>query len=446
MLRLFIVFTVFLFSSFSFSQGKEMEFYETGKRIYELTQEENFEEAKSQALDFYTQYPDSARAFGLYLYSFIGYFHELEEKESVEDEETVVAEFMTLVDTIDEKFPGVYFLEEMVSQFLNEMYEIEILIPRLERLIKNYGDPIYYTLLIDVYNEDDEPEKADSVLLLVKERSKSEEGFKRIMVDHYIFKNQLDSAKVLADEIMLSIHADAYDFYNSARLNYLMKNKFQACEELRTAKRKGYSGKTQSWELRLNCFNEDRSNPVAIEFDKKHRDKGEILDGPAIISRAKWTPPFEKKFNYSTTEGDELKLVSTRYYSNRGEKGFIYFGNNSSFHDMKLRMLTIYLPEPWPDRKGDTLYSKDRSNILPVEFEKNHPIYIEKRQDEYQEITYIGNEIVRLKSGEEVHCEKMRVAFLVDGFLKEVDYYWFAPQRGWIASEAMDGTRIEILK
>lgn len=441
----FLYVLTFLYLSLN-SHAQEEEFYSKGKGIYDLAQDGNFQEANDLAFKFYHQYHDSSRALGLYLYTFGEVYFNLDAE--IEDEDSLIALFLPYLDTVDLKFPGVDYLEEMVVHFLSKAYEIDILIPRLNKLIKNTGDPKYYALLMDTYNEDDEPEKADSVLSIVKEKSRSNNGFKRIMLNHYLYLQELDSAKVLSEEIMSSMDASADDFYNSALLNFLMKNKFQACEELRTAKRKGYSGALKEWEKRLNCFNEDRSNPVAIEFDRKHREVLLTENSPQKISREDWRPPFEKKYAYQSSEGDKLNLVSTRYYSNRGEKGFIYFTdkNSASHHDMKLRMLTIYLEKPWEDRKGDTLIYKQFNNILPVEFEKNHPIYIEKSIGEYQEVTYVGNEMIRLQSGEVVSCTKMRIAFLMDGFLKEVDYYWFAPNRGWIASEAMDGTRIEVLK
>lgn len=86
------------------------------------------------------------------------------------------------------------------------------------------------------------------------------------------------------------------------------------------------------------------------------------------------------------------------------------------------------------------------ANILPITFEKDKPIFIELALRDQMEFTYLGNEEVTLASGAKLVCAKMRMARVVDGYLQDVDFYWFCNKRGWVASVAMDGTWVQVLK
>ncbi len=421
----------------------EMILYQKTMSVMRSMEAEDFSVAEKKAIKLFDEYPDSARVLAL-LMSITAY--NITQTDIYDEiDEGRFEKFIAIVDT---KFPNNEILDVVISNYWNEIFEPELVIERLNKHIEHTTEPELFPSLLQAYYE-----MADSVNYLatmgiLKEKSKRDIVFKRTLVSIYLDHSELDSALLLISEIMRGADVTSRDYQMKAFVNYSMKDKIEACESLRMARRKGVVME-QPWMKKLNCYNEDRSNPKAIEFDTRFGKKEILVNGPESVNRAAWQPKLKRKIYFDSNEGEgQFSLMCVPYYNQYFSKGYVYFFDidGPAFYNRGLRLLTVMIEKEWNNRSGDTLIGVDYMDALPNVLEKGNSVWLEIGADYYIEFSYLGYEPKTLKSGETISSAKIRVAYHLDGYLNSVELFWMADQRGVVEYLQMDGSFLRLQK
>ncbi len=408
------------------------DYWDAVAEIELLVYDDDLTEAMSKAQILTEAYPDS-------LHPFLSFVNLLMYNEVDED---IVYDW---IDIGDEKFEGNYDWMALQMGIFAYWGEYADVVYFVDSMHKEKYTTRSYSLLSSALFELDDTLRSENLRKELLSHYEEDYEYAKTLVESYANWGILDSAQYYLDKIFETGHTDMELYKISAFIKLKLKDKVSACMDLQIARKKGYQ-MNDKWAIGLNCFNEDRTDPMITNFLTKHQDCTENGDSLNIAVNRKYFRPngFKKvRINYKQDDKTTSEIYEIVNY---GSKNYSYFEENEGPRFPELMSIPFCdFSENLSLNSGNDTIAFSEKKQYPLEFKKCHSIWVHTGFERYEEVRFVGYENKSLSNGTTLSCAKFKLSKYYFDQLTYVAYYWFSNGNGWIAKEDSMNEQIEII-